>query len=251
DRRAARRPERPAGGPPAPRRRAPGGAERSRAGMKRRDFLGVGAAATAGAAVAGGAGCLPRSLEAMAPATTPDDFLALLDRHLPLTDRARFVDGFVGAFEPGPRSPEQERVVRDSDAAFNRMLRTLIITQGFRELPPEVQLEPRVQERMMGHLDEVGATVFEVSERLAALTPEKRTGLRRVLKRHPDLPMAVAEQIDVHAAAAGISKARRVQLRKMMSTTSFRLRSGDPGALVDEYVAKVERVRAQTSTDAR
>src|SRR5690606_6454324 len=106
DRRAARRPERPAGGPPAPRRRAPGGAERSRAGMKRRDFLGVGAAATAGAAVAGGAGCLPRSLEAMAPATTPDDFLALLDRHLPMTDRARFVDGFVGAFEPGPRSPE-------------------------------------------------------------------------------------------------------------------------------------------------
>jgi hypothetical protein len=61
--------------------------------------------------------------------------------------------------------------------------------------------------------------------------------------------MKLAETLDVRAARVGISRSRRLQMRKMMSHSSFRLRHGDPGVIIDEYVAKVDRLRASTRLD--
>jgi hypothetical protein len=162
--------------------------------------------------------------------------------------RPGLLQQLIGAIA-GPvaeRSPEVEAKLAEKDALFRRMIGTLLVTQGFRELPVETQLDPAVQARMWDHMDEIGATVFEVTDTLAALDETHRARLRTVLDRQPDLPMDVGELIDAQAAGAGISGARRRQLRQMMSQTAFRLRHGDPGSIIDEYVDKVARVTEAT-----
>jgi hypothetical protein len=149
----------------------------------------------------------------------------------------------IGADPDRARSPAAAAALAEKDELFRRMLGTLLVTQGFRELPVETQLEPAVQERMWGHLDEIGATVFEVGDALAALDEPARKDVRTKLGKQPDLPMDLGEMIDAQAASAGISSARRMQLRRMMSQSAFRMRHGDPGSIIDEYVGKVERVR--------
>ncbi|HTR55073.1 MAG TPA: hypothetical protein VMJ10_30515 [Kofleriaceae bacterium] len=91
--------------------------------------------------------------------------------------------------------------------------------------------------------------MFEVSDMLASLEPSQRAHVQQTLRERPDLPMDLGEQLDARAARVGMSGARRRQLRTMMSHASFRLKHGDPGVIIDEYVAKVERLRASTPTD--
>ena len=221
--------------------------------MKRRELLKLGAAATAATAgsALGAPGCvsLPRALEGMADVPSPESFLALLDRQLPVVDRANFVDRFVTDKVGGARTPEVTTAVAEKDALFRRMLRSLLISQGFRDLPPETQLHPAVQERMLEHLDEIGGTVFAVSDMLASLDENERAGVRRALGEDPDLPMAIAGTIDHHASAVGISMKRRLQLRQMMSHSAFRMRHGDPGVVIDEYVSRIERYRPHGDRD--
>jgi hypothetical protein len=221
--------------------------------MKRRELLKLGAAATAATAgtTLGGPGCgtLPRALEGMAGVPSPESYLAMLDRQLPVVDQADFVDRFVTDKVGGARSPDVTAAVAERDALFRRMLRSLLISQSFRDLPLETQLHPAVQERMMGHLEEVSGTVFAVSDMLASQGDDVRAGVRRALAEDPDLPMTISATIDRHASAAGISMKRRLQLRRMMSHSAFRMRNSDPGVVIDEYVARIERYRPHGDKD--
>ncbi|HEX4416565.1 MAG TPA: hypothetical protein VH165_01645 [Kofleriaceae bacterium] len=223
--------------------------------MKRRDVLKLGAAATAAAQLPLDAGCVvPRATTPPTPTTDADGgkaFLTKLDGQLAALDDADFVSRFTRAQLGREPTTAQQAVLDDKDAMFRRMLRTLLITQGFRDQEPATQLDPDVQARMFTHMDEVGATVFEISDMLGSLDASHRPKLRQQLKAQPDLPMALAEAIDAHASRAGVSAKRRLQLRQMMANATFRLRHGDPNTLIDEYVAKVERVKQNGTTDAQ
>jgi hypothetical protein len=219
--------------------------------MKRRELLKLGAVATAAAQLPLDAGCaVPQAATPRSP-TAAADFLAKLDGQLANVAGADFVDRFLRDQLKTAPTPKQQTMLQERDAMFRRMLRTLLITQGFRDEEPETQLDPRVQARMFGHMDEVGTTVFAVSDMLAGLSAEHRTKLKQTLKAKPDLPMAIAEAIDAQSAGAGVSRKRRLQLRQMMLNATFQMRHGDPNSLIDEYVAKVERVRVSGSVDAK
>jgi hypothetical protein len=62
--------------------------------------------------------------------------------------------------------------------------------------------------------------------------------------------MSIGEAIDDQAAIAGVSRKRRLQLRSMMMQASFRLKHSAPGAVIDEYVDKVQRMTAQGGAQA-
>jgi hypothetical protein len=217
--------------------------------MERRDVLKAGAMGVAAATIGTGCATVPRADGIAATAATGAsaasgaEFLAMLDRQLGHVDHARFVEGFVTAAHGARRSRRAERVIEDHDAAVRRMLRTLLITQGFRDLPVETQIEPDVQARMASHLDEIDATVFEVGDRLAGLDAADHARVRTALRDRPDLAMEIGEAIDAHAVASGIPRARRRQLRAMMMQTAFRLKHEAPGALIQEYTQKVTRLR--------
>jgi hypothetical protein len=223
--------------------------------MKRRDVLKHAAAtvavASAGASVAGSAGCatVPRN-----PTPRDDraavDYLAMLDHSLELAGGMRPVHEIAAKLEPGPRSPEQQQRVDASDGMFRRLLRTLFVTQSFRDLPPETQTHPAVQARIASHLDEVDDTVFALTSFLAARTADERTQLHTALRKNPRAAMDLAEHLDAGAATMGVTAARRRQLRQIMKQATFRMRTESPGALIDEYTAKVQRLRGEDGRSA-
>jgi len=223
--------------------------------MKRRDVLKHAAATAAiagvGAGAVGGAGCatVPRT-----PTPHDDraaaDYLAMLDRSLALAGGMRPVHEIAAQVAPGPRSAERQQLVDDRDALFQRLVSTLFVTQSFRDLPPETQTHPAVQARMASQLDEIDGTMFELTRFLAAQTTDDRTRLRDAVRGNPRAAMDLAELLDSRAAAIGVTTARRRQLRQIMSQATFRLRTEAPGALIDEYTAKVERLRGEDGRSA-
>jgi hypothetical protein len=223
--------------------------------MKRRDVLKQAAAtaavASVGAGAVGGAGCatVPR-----APAPRDDraaaDYLAMLDRSLELAGQMRPVHEIAAQRGPGPRSPEHEQFVAGSDAMFQRLISALFVTQSFRDLPPETQTHPAVQTRIASHLDEIDGTVFELTSFLSAQTGDERAQLRDALRKNPHAAMDLAELLDGHAATMGVTVERRRQLRQIMKHATFRMRTESPGALIDEYTAKVQRLRGEDGKSA-
>jgi hypothetical protein len=71
--------------------------------------------------------------------TATADFLARLDGQLAGVAGADFVHRFVRDQMKTEPAPEQQAILQDRDAMFRRMLRTLLITQGFRDEEPETQ----------------------------------------------------------------------------------------------------------------
>jgi hypothetical protein len=223
--------------------------------MKRRDVLKQAAATTAvasvGASAVGGAGCatVPR-----APAPRDDraaaDYLAMLDRSLEVAGQMRPVHEIAAQRTPGPRSPEHEQFIAGSDAMFQRLISALFITQSFRDLAPGTQTHPAVQTRIASHLDEIDGTVFELTSFLSAQTGDERAQLRDALRRNPNAAMDLAELLDGHAATMGVTVERRRQLRQIMKHATFRLRTEPPGALIDEYTGKVQRLRGEDGKSA-
>ena len=230
--------------------------------MERRDVLKAGALGVAAAASVGpGCATVPHTgaaggqggqdgQGAERAAGSGAEFLALLDRQLGYVGHAQFVDEFVTRSHGAPRRPDAQRAVDESDDAFRRMLRTLLITQGFRDLSVETQVEPAVQARVADHMDEIDATVFEVADRLAGIDAAQHARVQAALRDKPDLAMQIGEAVDAHAAAAGLSRARRRQFRMMMMQTAFRLKHEAPGRLVDEYTKKVTRMRQDGANSA-
>src|SRR5262245_41428104 len=109
--------------------------------MERRDVLKAGTLSITTAASVGprcatvphtGAGEETDTTDATGAAGSGAEFLTLLDRQLGYVDHAQFVDEFVTRSHGAARGPDVQRVVEASDDAFRRMLRTLLITQGFR-----------------------------------------------------------------------------------------------------------------------
>jgi hypothetical protein len=174
----------------------------------------------------------------------------MLDHSLELTARMRPVHAIATQRGPGPRSPEDDPFVAGSDARFQRLISALFITQSFRDLPPETQTHPAVQTRIASHLDEIDGTVFELTSFLSAQTGDQRAQLRDALRKNPRAAMDLAELLDGHAATMGVTAERRLQLRQIMKHATFRLRTESPGALIDEYTAKVQRLRGEDGKSA-
>src|SRR5262245_48384160 len=112
--------------------------------MERRDVLKAGALGAAATAMGACATVphgetAPGGASAGASGLSGDDFLALLDRQLGYIGHAHFVDEFVTQASGRARTADVQQAVTASDDAFRRMLRTLVITQGFRDLSVETQ----------------------------------------------------------------------------------------------------------------
>jgi hypothetical protein len=214
--------------------------------MDRRELLGAGA--LAGVGMAGSTGCSANSALIGEPAMAQPDldaFIVNLDSSMQSIRTSTFVAGF--AEKLGGRAIPHDRVheVAQKEQMFRDVLGTLFLTQSFRDLPRESQMHPEVQRRMVSEIDKIDGTVFEVANLLENLSGRERTDLQRVLRKHPELAMQIAETVDEQAATAGISRERRLQLRSMMTQAAFRLRHHPPGVLIDEYVAKVRRATTQ------
>src|SRR5882672_4961396 len=116
--------------------------------MKRRDVIKLGALA---AGAAGLPSCaVPRMIGEMTGAGGAGAFNAMLDKQLAGLDKPGLLHRLVEAHTGKPMSEVARARIAEKDAAFRQLLGTLLITQGFRELPKDTQVEPAVQDRMWG-----------------------------------------------------------------------------------------------------
>ena len=222
--------------------------------MDRRKALKLGLGLTAGATLGSTVGCAPGVAGARKSAQghTPPDmdaYLGNLDSQLEKIQSARFVEGFVDHATGKPATPELREKIEPSETMFRNMLHTLLLTQSFRDVSDEAQFHPSMQKRMAENIDSMDATVFQVNDMLANLSPEQRDATRKHLRKHPGLTMRLGEALDEQAAQAGVTASRRLQLRSMMTQASFRLSKYDPGVVIDEYVDKVRRATAPGKGD--
>ena len=212
--------------------------------MKRRELLKFSAGIAAGAAL-GTAGCAMPGVRQVGDRLVPEDIDAFLggwDSHLAEIGQSKFVEGFAAGYHGRPLSADQLQDLEPSETLCRRMLHTLVLTQSFRDLSEDSQRHPEVQKRMLDNAQEINDTVFAVSTHLEGMDASQRKAIQEALLRRPDLAMEIAETFDGAAARAGMTGRRRVQLRSMMTQTSFRLSKADPGTVIDECVGKVKRV---------
>jgi hypothetical protein len=179
-----------------------------------------------------------------------DEFLRDMDQRMLAMNSADFVREFTAGTTGRPLTDVQKVALEPKEKLFRGMLRTLYLTQTFRDLPEEAQRHPGMQRRMREHIDEVDQTVTDVTGFMSGLDDDQRTKLQQQLRARPDLGMSIGEAIDDQAAIAGVSRKRRLQLRSMMMQASFRLKHSAPGAVIDEYVDKVQRMTAQGGAQA-
>ncbi len=220
--------------------------------MDRRKAIKLGLGVTVGTTLGTTTGCAPGArgvggvggAREVAQGHTPenmDDYLANLDSQLRRVREGRFVEGFTAQATGKEITLGLRDAIAPQETLFQNILHTLVLTQSFRDISEAGQYHPGMQKRMADNIDSMNATVFQVNDMLANLTPQQREATRETLRKHPGLAMRLGESLDEQAALAGVTTARRIQLRSIMTQTSFRLTHNDPGVVIDEYVNKVRR----------
>ncbi len=219
--------------------------------MERRDILKMGLGLGAGMAVTGTTGCAPTLAH---PKRVLDDdkeartWVDGIDEQIARIEGACFVEKFSSAATRLSFDDQARQDMNGSEIRFREMLKVLVITQSFRELPEDVQRHPLVQSRLARDIEAIDASVMDTADYLEKISGEERDEIRAALLENPDLVLDLCESLDVEAGKAGMSSNRRLQLRSMMTQTGFRLKSASPSVVIDEQIAKVRRANATSQS---
>ena len=215
--------------------------------MERRDLLKAGAAVGAAALASG---CATRHSPAArsAGASTPpppipdadmDGLVARMDATLAGMKQTSLVheltpDGLAQGLDEGALAAHED--------FMQRSVRSLYVSGIFLDQPEHARSHAGLQERVVQTLPDMDSSVRDSYAILASLDDEQHAQIREVLQKQPDFGMRVAEALDARAAEVGISRKRRMQLRSAAVEISTRMRRQHPATLVQEYLAKTERV---------
>ena len=177
------------------------------------------------------------------PAAAPED----LDAYLNTMDRGldAIADGDLSDFLPG-----DARSLGDDAPLARGALRALYLTGMVGDLPYEMQVDPRVQDRLWRMAPEIDETVADMHARLDEVTSSEWVDLQETLRARSNPGMAIAEALTREGALAGMSRRRRLQTRAMITHLTLRLRGQPPDVVVEEYRDKVARVMDSDGFDA-
>ena len=177
------------------------------------------------------------------PVAAPED----LDEYLDTVDRGldTIAEGDMATFLPG-----DERSLGDQTSLARGALRALYLTGMIGDLPLEMQVDRRVQDRLWRMAPEVNESVTSMLSHLDEVTSSEWVDLQETLRRPTNPGVAIAEALTRKGALAGMSRKRRLQTRAMITHIALRLRSQPPDGLVQEYKDKVSRVMDSDGFDA-
>ncbi len=201
--------------------------------MERRTFLST-LAVGAGAAGAG-AIWLPGCGGPPAAALRPHEAQDLLGR----------LERGLGRVRSAPRREgAPDRVIRVG-------LEALVVADVARSIPAGTLLPATLAERLGDSLPILDDCVVAYHALLEEAPRAMRRKLDQTFRAKPAMAMDVAEQIDAHAGAIGISRESRIKLRRVAANVGARVRRQSAGALIDDCAAKMEHVVARAGGDLR
>lgn len=205
-----------------------------RRGFIRTTFLGgVGTAC----ATQGGAGKteLPLDVDQL------ESKLAKLDRSMArISSRASREWFLAQRDEVEQRDPEACKDMLEDATLVQASLRSALLVSSVAELPEANRNDPQVLERMTAHADEADFAVFGALARFKALRPDQLADLDRAWAAEPELGREVTEEIDALAAKFGVSRSRRLHLRKLSDHLSWRLGRERFSTVLRDTITKVE-----------
>ncbi len=220
--------------------------------MERREFLRAGAVAGAGVASVGGAGCaglggLQPPVEIFSTADMKR-YLGNLDGAMGAVSTTDAVASLLPRGVANPFSPQDPEWIK-GDKLVRKTLRALLLSGSFNGLSEDDRMHPGMQGRMERSLGEMDDAMLGMNDYLAGLTPTEHADLARRMRDDPELVMRIVGALDDEAVKAGVSFARRLQMRSIAVDACARLKQS-PGLFIDEYDAKVKKIAARDGTVA-
>lgn len=156
--------------------------------------------------------------------------------------------GTIRAIPPGTIARQLTWMSRPelSERILRQALEGLVVADVTRSLPAGERLPRPLAARLVRELP-----AFEHSTRthhalLARMPDRARRQLDERIRREPDITMEIAGWLDEHADELGTARESRLQLRIAARDVQSRLRRQSANAVVDDCVAKVERVMARS-----
>jgi len=122
-------------------------------------------------------------------------------------------------------------------------LESVFLSGMFLDLPLAGQLHPGMQARIKASMPLMDDAENRMMAFLRARTEGDLVRVQTVL-RNGGAAASIIRTLDREAAATGVSEARRAQTRSILAQAEWRLRRQPPGMLVNECIAKVEKLSA-------
>ena len=206
--------------------------------MERRDFLatvalGAGALGSSAIWLPGCGGAVPPRAMSSGDAS---DLLARLDGGL-RTVRAGLAD--------------ERRIPEAARRTLGVGLEALVVADVARSIPAGTELPREVARRIGETLPILDECVVTYHALLDGAPPSLRRKIDRELRRDPAKVMDVAEALDGRACALGVSSDSRTRMRRIATTVGTRIRHQSSSAVIDDCLAKVDRVVEHQGADLR
>lgn len=199
--------------------------------MERRNFLALFGTTAAGVAANPLAGAMP-PLPAPSPLPEPPD----MDVYIRRVDAGleSIASWKAPAWADPARAAEAEPIVRAA-------LQSVFLTGMHGDLPTQLQMDPRMQERMWKAMPVYDEAHQRASAFLASRTPDDLSLVQAAL-RNAERRDSIMNTLDTQARAHGVSDARRAQMRGMLEHVTWRLANQPPSLVITEYVEKMEKL---------
>lgn len=215
--------------------------------MERRTFLasvavGVGAAGTGAVWLPGCGAAAGRSVRPLGSREAAD-LADRLARGLRTVREAPFA-------APGAPVPWSSSVAA-RDAVMRLGLEALVVADVVRSIPPGTTIPDPLARPVAEALPILDRSVATYYALLARTPPAVRRNVDRRFAERPALAMEIAEVLDGRAREIGISTDSRIRLRSSAANVGLRIRRQSSNALVDDCLAKVDRVVGQSGADLR
>jgi len=207
--------------------------------LDRRTFLTRSALASGAlVATASGVGCGAATPAATMPTDQTRELEARLARGL----------GRVRGVPRGDIARQLTWVARPdiSENLLRETLESLVVIDVARSLPAGERVPEPLASALMQELPVLGRSTDAHHALLARMPSSARRKLDEEIQKEPSLPMDVAGWIDRHARELGTGAESRMKLRLAARDVQARLRHQSANAVIDDCVAKVERVSARS-----
>lgn len=124
---------------------------------------------------------------------------------------------------------------------LHTMFAGLLTTSLVRDLPERHQLKKVVQQRLHARLAEMGAAAMRLKTILAAAGPEERRRVGRRFAEDPGLSQRLKHVMEPWFGPDLVEPQRQAQIEHAMDSLVWELVHGDPVAVFDEQVEKMNR----------
>ncbi len=129
-----------------------------------------------------------------------------------------------------------------SENLLRETLESLVVVDVARSIPEGQSVQGPLADALMAELPVLGRATDAHHTLLARMPASARAKLDEEILKEPSLPMDIAEWVDRHARELGTATDSRMKLRWAARDVQARLRHQSANAVIDDCVAKVERV---------